>query len=106
MHMMFFMQNIDFIKNAHLEKTRKKISFNSLVNVVLIPSFKDMESSIWNEIWWSNTDYISFYTSARKELQDFIQENPSINRGQAMKLLYQPSTIDECSTAANCSAQI
>lgn len=106
MHMMFFMQNIDFIKNAHFEKTRKKITFNSLVNVVLIPSFKEMDSSIRNELWWSNSDNETFYLSARKELVDFLQENPSINRIQAMKLLYQPSTIDECSTAINCSAQI
>ena len=109
MHMMFFMQNMVFIENMNKDiikqKTRKKITFDNVVNVILIPCAKEMES-IKNEIWWSKIDYATFYVSARKELRDFMEENSPINRVQAMKLLYQPSTIHEDLTATNCSAQI
>jgi hypothetical protein len=101
------MQNMDFIEHIPRPKTRKKITFYSVVNVVLIPSAKDMESSMINEIWWSKTDYISFYASARKELKDFMEEHSSpLNRVQAMIILYQPSTMDQDPTSINCSAQI
>lgn len=106
MNIVYLMQNMDFIEHIPRPKTRKKITFYSLVNVVLIPSFKEMELSMINEIWWSNSDNETFYLSARKELVDFLQENPSINRIQAMKLLYQPSIMDTDPTAINCSAQI
>ena len=107
MNFIYLMQNMDFIEHIPRPKTRRKITFYSVVNVVLIPSAKDMESSMINEIWWSEPDYISFYASARKELREFMCEHsPHLNRDQAMKILYQPSTIDECSMAINCSAQI
>jgi hypothetical protein len=106
MNFMYLMQNMDFIEHACRPKTRRKIKFNSVVNVVLIPSVKEMES-MKNDLWWSNTDYISFHMSSCKELRDCMCEHsPHLTRVQAMKILYQPSTIDECSITINCSAQI
>ena len=110
MNFMYFMQNMDFIENMHRPKTRKKIKFDNVVNVVLIPSAKEMES-IKNDLWWSKTDYISFYMSSCKELRDFMCEHsPPLNRFQAMKILYQPTPsptpLTEDSIATSCLAQI
>jgi len=107
MNIMYLMQNMDFIENIHRKKTRKKITFDNVVNVVLIPSAKEMES-IKNDIWWSRIDYTTFYVSARKEVSDFIEQHYPMNQYQAMKLLYQPSAtvVSEDNTIIDCSAQI
>ena len=111
MNFMYFMQNMDFTENIPRPKTRRKIKFDNVVNVVLIPSVKEMES-IKNDLWWSKMDYISFYTSSCKELRDFMEEHsPPLNRVQAMKILYQPSLmsktiLDEEPMAISCLAQI
>lgn len=108
MNFMYLMQNMDFTEHVCRPKTRRKIKFNSVVNVVLIPCVKEMES-MKNDLWWSKTDYASFYMSSCKELRDFMCEHsPPINRFQAIKLLYQPdpASLTEDSTATNYLAQI
>lgn len=106
MNFMYFMQNMDFIEN----KKRRKIKFDNVVNVVLIPSAKEMES-IKNDLWWSKTDYISFYMSSCKELRDFMCEHSLLDKTKAIKILYQPSfepatSVSIESIATNCLAQI
>lgn len=103
MNFMYFMQNMDFLEN----KKRRKIKFDNVVNVVLIPCAKEMES-IKNDLWWSKTDYISFYMSSCKELRDFMCEHSLLNKTNAMKLLYQPAPtpLTAESTATNYLAQI
>lgn len=110
MNFMYFMQNMDFTENIPRPKTCRKIKFDNVVNVVLIPSAKEMES-IKNDLWWSKTDYISFYMSSCKELRDFMREHSLLDKTNAIKLLYQPSfepatSVSLESIATNYLAQI
>ena len=42
-------------------KTRKKITFNPLVNTIFIPSIKDYSKfNLIEELWYSKDEYISF----------------------------------------------
>ena len=110
MNFMYLMQNMDFTEHVCRPKRRRKIKFNSVVNVVLIPCVKEMES-MKNDLWWSKTDYASFYMSSCKELRDFMREHSLLDKTNAIKLLYQPSfepatSVSLESIATNYLAQI
>ena len=74
------------------EQQTKKVSFNNVVNVILIPSRLEY-TAFSDEIWWSKVDYINFFNSAKIEINDFISENPFTNLRDAKKMLYQPNSI-------------
>ena len=84
---MFFVFNDD----CYVKK-RKKVSFYSLVNVILIPSRLDY-CTFLDELWWYDTDYNSFYTSANEEIRELVKKHPNITLKNAKKLLYQPSDV-------------
>jgi hypothetical protein len=86
---MIYNKNMDFLVNI-LQNNKKHITFNGLVNVILIPSNKEIQS-FKNELWWNKVDYMIFYCSAQQEIVDFLEQNSNINRKEAMKLLYQPN---------------
>lgn len=74
------------------EQQTKKVSFNNVVNVILIPSRLEY-TAFSDEIWWSKVDYINFFNSAKIEINDFMSENPFTNLRDAKKMLYQPNSI-------------
>jgi hypothetical protein len=84
---MFFVFNDD----CYVKK-RKKVSFYSLVNVVLIPSRFEY-NFFYSDLWWYQSDYTSFYTSANKELQEFVKKHPNMSFSNAKKILYQPNYV-------------
>jgi 6-phosphogluconolactonase/glucosamine-6-phosphate isomerase/deaminase len=84
---MFFVFNDD----CYVKK-RKKVSFCSLVNVILIPSRLDYYTFL-DELWWRESDYTSFYTSANQEILDLVKKHPNITLKNAKKILYQPSDV-------------
>jgi len=74
------------------EKQIKKVSFHNVVDVVLIPSRLEY-TAFFDEIWWSKTDYNDFFYSAKREINDFMSENPFTNLRDAKKMLYQPNSV-------------
>jgi len=76
------------------EKHTKKVTFYHVVSVILIPSRLEY-TSFFDEIWWSKIDYNDFFYSAKKEINDYIIENPFINLKDVKKILYQPNSILE-----------
>jgi hypothetical protein len=76
------------------EKTTKKISFNYIVNVILIPCSKEMDVEMKTLLWWNNKELKWFGLSAMDELETFLLYNNHLTRKQAMKYLYQPGYID------------
>ena len=77
------------------EKSSKKITFDCIVNVVLIPCSKEMDAEIKSLLWWNNRELKYFCISAMDELETFLLINNHLNRKQAMKFLYQPGYIDD-----------
>jgi len=84
---MFFL----FDEVSH-SKNRKKVTFNCEVYCILIPTRMEL-SFLKDDLWWSETDYTSFFYSAKTEINDFISENPFTNLRDAKKMLYQPNSI-------------
>jgi hypothetical protein len=84
---MFFVFNDD----CYVKK-RKKVKFYSLVNVIIIPSRLDYYTFL-HELWWRDSDYTSFYTSANKELKEFVKKHPNMTFSNAKKILYQPNYV-------------
>ena len=84
---MFFL----FDQVSHSKK-RKKVTFNCEVYCILIPTRMEL-SFLKDDLWWSETDYTSFFNSAKIEINDFISENPFTNLRDAKKMLYQPNSI-------------
>ena len=84
---MFFL----FDEVSHSKKP-KKVTFNCEVYCILIPTRMEL-SFLKDDLWWSETDYTSFFYSAKTEINDFISENPFTNLRDAKKMLYQPNSI-------------
>ena len=84
---MFFL----FDDDCHSKKP-KKVTFNCEVYCILIPTRMEL-SFLKDDLWWSETDYTSFFYSAKTEINDFISENPFTNLRDAKKMLYQPNSI-------------
>lgn len=78
-----------FNKECYLKKP-KKVSFHTLVNVVLVPCRLDY-FPFYDELWWRTSDYTFFYYSAKKEINDYLIENPFISQSEIKKILYQPN---------------
>mmetsp|Transcript_24362 Transcript_24362/g.22138 ORF Transcript_24362/g.22138 Transcript_24362/m.22138 type:complete len:155 (+) Transcript_24362:25-489(+) len=75
-------------KQKNLNK--KKISFNTSVKVILIPTREEyIEANISELIWYNHSDYYSYKISARDEILQYIESNPDTTYRTAMKLLYQ-----------------
>lgn len=72
------------------KKRIKKITFNCIVHVMLIPCNKDMDVEMKTLLWWNNKELKDFCISAMDELETFLLYNSHLNRKQAMKYLYQP----------------
>ena len=88
---MFFL----FDEDCYVKK-RKKVSFYSLVKVILIPSRVDYYTFL-DELWWCKSDYIGFHTSANKEVIEFVIKYPNMTCNNAKKILYQPNYVyDKC----------
>jgi hypothetical protein len=76
------------------EKSSKKITFNSIVAVVLIPCSREMDLEMKTLLWWNNRELKYFGISALDEIETFLLYNSNLNRKQAMKFLYQPGYIE------------
>jgi len=72
------------------KKPIKKITFNYIVNVVLIPCSREMDSELKTLLWWNNKELKWFGMSALDEIETFLLYNSHLNRKQAIKYLYQP----------------
>ena len=90
--MFFDIYDIDVDLTIFCKKYKKKIKFNNTVNVILIPditTFFDFK----NLLWWNESDLLNSMNTARNELYNLINRNPSMTLSQAKKLLYQPNNI-------------
>lgn len=84
-----------FIMMSQLDSTMKKsVSFSSIVRVWLIPTRKELfAENLYNELWWSEKDFIRFKIESFDEMTKLKRKHPDINRYQILKLLYQPGNI-------------
>ena len=71
-------------------KRTKKITFDCIVNVILIPCSREMNAEMKTLLWWNNREIKYFGISALDEIETFLLYNTHLNRKQAMKYLYQP----------------
>jgi hypothetical protein len=70
----------------------KKITFNKLIYVILIPRIEDI-LDLKKDLWYENDDYTIFINESIQELNTLRKTHPSITLQQARKLLYQPNNI-------------
>ena len=80
--------------NDCYSKKRKKVTFNYEVYCILIPTRMEL-SFLKHDLWWCESDYTTFFYSAKKEINDYIIKNPFINLKDVKKILYQPNSILE-----------
>ena len=68
------MKNIHTVNNSLLSRDRK-IRFNEVPTIILIPSRKDLVLEDYSALWWSRQDFKSFKDDVSEELQHFIKKN-------------------------------
>jgi hypothetical protein len=74
---------------------KRRVAFQPLVRVVLIPSRNEyIAAGLLSILWWEDSDYSSFKTSAVKELKALMISRGIYNSKEAIKVLYQPSIDD------------
>eukprot|EP01038_Epipyxis_sp_PR26KG_P014422 gene14422-19353_t len=80
-------------RNQECETSNRRalVRFNSLLNVILIPSRMEYRQARC-DLWWSGTDFFAFQQAACSELKLLaLYENIGIK--DARKKLYQPSSV-------------
>jgi hypothetical protein len=73
--------------------TKKKIHFNNIDQIILIPSRNEYDNLMKNKIWWNSYYLYLFRQSAIEDIYKLLQIHPYITTYQAMKLLYQPKSM-------------
>lgn len=75
---------------------QKKVSFDYIIDVVLIPNRNDFkERDMINYLWWNEENLIYFKNSAREEILEFMEKHKGITMKDACNILYQPEKIHE-----------
>ena len=75
------------------KKSNKKISFDSTISAILIPSISDMDTETRANLWWDKIDYINFRCSSKIEIEMFLNIHKDLEYKDATRLLYQHSII-------------
>ena len=74
---------------------RRKVEFQPLVRVVLIPSRTEYSSAgLLSILWWEDSDYSSFKSTAVRELKALMISRGIYSSRDAIKILYQPGSDD------------
>lgn len=77
--------------NSFGNKKRKKVSFQNIIRVILIPKYSEICDC--RDLWWNEFDRKIATIFMNNEINTLIRMHPSMNTKQAMKLLYQPNNI-------------
>ena len=77
--------------NSFKNKNRKKVDFQNIIKVVLIPKYKDICDC--RDLWWNESDKRIATIFMNSEITTLMRIHPGMTTKQAMKLLYQPNNI-------------
>lgn len=82
-------------QNSVKTVAKRRVAFQPLVRVVLIPSRNEyIAAGLLSILWWEDSDYSSFKTAAVRELKALMIARGIYNSKEAIKVLYQPGTDD------------
>ena len=80
----------------------RRVAFQPLVRVVLIPSRKEYAAAdLLVTLWWEEPDYTSFKSAAVLELKKLMVARNIRSSKEAIKILYQPDYECEEELCAN-----
>jgi hypothetical protein len=90
---------------ATLKKIKKKLRFDNLVRVTLIPSINEYrDAGLHLFLWCSQNELQCYKDSAYEDIKEFMRESECDNFTQAMKALFQvqnlPDPADCCDAGA------
>ena len=74
----------------------KKIKFNNIIHLVLIPNLDYYNDYLKKILWWNEEDYNNAIYSCNMEINKFLISYPNTSIEQAKKFLYQPKTNIKC----------
>ena len=77
--------------NSFGNKNRKKVNFQNIIKVILIPKYKDICDC--RDLWWNEFDRRIATIFMNNEINTLLRIHPGMTTKQAMKLLYQPNNI-------------
>ena len=91
---------------ATLKKIKKKLRFDNLVRVTLIPSITEYKDAGLHLVLWCSQNELQCYKdSAYIEIKQFMQESSCMNFSEAMKSLFQVEKMAECSDCGGSQQQ-
>jgi len=76
--------------NKKIQKKTKNIKFDETIYTILIPSFREMNQDIRNDLWWSKRECRLFCDSAIEEVKSYMKSHEGVHRKHALTALYQP----------------
>lgn len=93
------------LPSATIKKIKKKLRFDNLVRVTLIPSiaeYKDAGLHIF--LWCSQNELQCYKDSAYEDIVEFMRASNCDSFAQAMKALFQVDTCEPSATATSVGA--
>ena len=94
------------------EQQTKKVSFNNVVNVILIPSRLEY-TAFSDEIWWSKVDYSNFFNSAKIEIDKSVHDYGTMQQGDNGASYFkvtntgqEPLIISKCKPSCGCTIPV
>ncbi len=86
---------------ATLKKINKKLRFDNLVRVTLIPSINEYrDAGLHLFLWCSQNELQCYKNSAYEDIKEFMRESECDNFTQAMKALFQVQNMPDPDQAA------
>jgi hypothetical protein len=91
-------EKINNLKTTVAKKENRKLQFDSLVRVTLIPSIKEYkEAGLHTVLWCSPNELQSYKDSAYLEIKEYMREHRCATFNEAMKLLFASRNFEDAS---------
>ena len=79
------------LENCFIKTKKKKIYFNELIQVILIPNLDYYNKYLKKILWWDENEFRSAVISSNMELEKFLFLHQNISIEKAKQILYQPN---------------
>ena len=84
----------EYIFKTEKEYKTKKVTFNNIIYIHLIPYYDEIIQSS-DDIWWNNNDFVKAVQESNKKIKDLLDIHPTMTYTQAKKILYHHLSYDK-----------
>ena len=84
----------EYIFRTEKKSKIKKVTFNDIIYIHLIPYYNEIIKSN-DDIWWNDNDFLNASHDASEKIKNLLNIHPFMTYKQAKKILYSPICYDK-----------